>query len=125
MGLRFQCFIPSFVEICTLVPGKKILKCFTIYGHENHIGQVTNMMLLNFHFIVPESLHFFSHMQKHVFLSLGSNLNSVLLGISEVVGVKESIEAICVLPIVNVDLVFVYTGVSRHRPHCRWVQVYL
>ena len=30
---------------------------FTIYGHGGHIGQVTSIMLLNFQFHVPKSLH--------------------------------------------------------------------
>ena len=30
---------------------------FTIYGHGDHLGHVTRIMLTNFHFLVPESLH--------------------------------------------------------------------
>ena len=33
------------------------LKVFTIYGHGDHIGHVTRIMLINFHFLVPESSH--------------------------------------------------------------------
>ena len=33
------------------------LKVFTIYGHGGHPGQVTSIMLINFHFLVPESFH--------------------------------------------------------------------
>ena len=33
------------------------LRVFTIYGHGGHLGHVTSMMLINFHFLVPESLH--------------------------------------------------------------------
>ena len=33
------------------------LKVFTIYGHCGHFGQVTKIMLTNFHFLVPESFH--------------------------------------------------------------------
>ena len=29
-----------------MVSGKKILKCFTIYGHGNHLGHVTCKMLM-------------------------------------------------------------------------------
>ena len=27
------------------------LKCFTIFGHGNHLGHVTRIMLMNFHFL--------------------------------------------------------------------------
>ena len=30
---------------------------FTIYGLGSHLGHVTSIMLLNFHFLVPKSLH--------------------------------------------------------------------
>ena len=30
---------------------------FTIYGHGGHHGHVTSIMLINFHFLVPKSLH--------------------------------------------------------------------
>ena len=33
------------------------LKDFTLYGHGGHLGHVTIIMLINFHFHVPESLH--------------------------------------------------------------------
>ena len=33
------------------------LRVFTIYGHGGHLGQVTRIMLINFHFLVPESFH--------------------------------------------------------------------
>ena len=52
--------IPSFVEIVSLVPGKKIFKgFFTIYGHGGNLGHVTRIMLIyiNFHFHVTKSLH--------------------------------------------------------------------
>ena len=32
-------------------------KVFTIYGHGGHLGHVTRIMLINFHFLVPESFH--------------------------------------------------------------------
>ena len=32
-------------------------RVFTIYGHGGHLGHVTQIMLTNFHFLVPESLH--------------------------------------------------------------------
>ena len=40
-----------------MVPGKNILKCFTIYGDGSHLGHVTSIMLMNFHFLEPTSLH--------------------------------------------------------------------
>ena len=33
------------------------LRVFTIYGRGSHLGDVTSIMLINFHFLVPESFH--------------------------------------------------------------------
>ena len=33
------------------------LSVFTIYGNGGHLGHVTSIMLFNFHFNVPKSLH--------------------------------------------------------------------
>ena len=33
------------------------LRVFTIYGRGGHLGHVTSIMLINFHFSVPESFH--------------------------------------------------------------------
>ena len=33
------------------------LRVFTIYGHGGHLGHVTRIMLINFHFLVPECFH--------------------------------------------------------------------
>ena len=33
------------------------LRVFTIYGHGSHLGHVTSIMLINFRFLVPKSLH--------------------------------------------------------------------
>ena len=33
------------------------LRVFTIYGRGSHLGHVTSIMLINFHFLVPESFH--------------------------------------------------------------------
>ena len=30
---------------------------FAIYGHDGHLGYVTTIVSINFHFLVPESLH--------------------------------------------------------------------
>ena len=32
-------------------------RVFTIYGHGGHLGNVTTIVSINFHFLVPESLH--------------------------------------------------------------------
>ena len=32
-------------------------RVFTIYGHGCQLGQVTSIMLSDFHFLVPESFH--------------------------------------------------------------------
>ena len=37
--------------------GEEDFKCFTIYGHGGHLGHVTSIMSLDFHFLVPESFH--------------------------------------------------------------------
>ena len=34
-----------------------VLKVFTIYGRDGHLGHVTSIILINFHFHVPKSLH--------------------------------------------------------------------
>ena len=33
------------------------LRVFTIYGRGGHLGHVTSIMLIIFHFLVPESFH--------------------------------------------------------------------
>ena len=33
------------------------LRVFTIYGRGSHLGHVTSIMLIHFHFLVPESFH--------------------------------------------------------------------
>ena len=33
------------------------LRVFTIYGRGGHLGHVTSIMLINFHYLVPESFH--------------------------------------------------------------------
>ena len=32
-------------------------RVFTIYGCGSHLGHVTSIVLINFHFLVPESFH--------------------------------------------------------------------
>ena len=32
-------------------------RVLTIYGHGGHLGNLTRIMLTNFHFLVPESVH--------------------------------------------------------------------
>ena len=32
-------------------------RVFTIYGRGGHLAHVTSIMLINFHFLVPESFH--------------------------------------------------------------------
>ena len=39
-------------------PERKIFEgFFTIYGHGSHLGNVTTIVSINFHFLVPENLH--------------------------------------------------------------------
>ena len=33
------------------------LRVFTIYGRGGHLGHVTSIILINFHFLVPKSFH--------------------------------------------------------------------
>ena len=35
--------------------GEDFLRVFTIYGRGGHLGHVTSIMFINFHFLVPES----------------------------------------------------------------------
>ena len=37
--------------------GEDFSRVFNIYVHGDHLGHVTNIMLLNFHFLVPKGLH--------------------------------------------------------------------
>ena len=34
----------------------RFLKGFSIYGHGGHLGNVSTIMSINFHFLVPEKL---------------------------------------------------------------------
>ena len=36
---------------------RRFLKDFTMYGHGGHLGHVTSIMFIDFHFLVLESLH--------------------------------------------------------------------
>ena len=36
--------------------GEDSLRVFTIYGHGSHLGHVTSIILMNFHFHVPKIL---------------------------------------------------------------------
>ena len=57
MGWSPRCYILSFMKIGPPVLEKNIFEAFTIYGHGGHLGHVTRIMLINFHFLVPESFH--------------------------------------------------------------------
>ena len=58
IGRSHRCHIPSFVEISPTVPERKIFEGFLSYdGHGSHLGNVTTIVSINFHFLVPESLH--------------------------------------------------------------------
>ena len=37
--------------------GEGFLRVFTINGRGSHLGHVTRIMLIDFHFLVPESFH--------------------------------------------------------------------
>ena len=58
MGWSPRCYIPSFVEIGSPVPEKKIFEGgFTIYERGGHLGHVTSIMSSDFYFLVAESFH--------------------------------------------------------------------
>ena len=48
MGPSPRCYIPSFVEICPLVPEKTFEGFFTIYGRGRHVGHVNEIPRTNF-----------------------------------------------------------------------------
>ena len=56
LGPSPRCYMPSFVEIGPMVPENKILMGFTIYRHGSHLGHVTRIMFMNFHFLVSNNL---------------------------------------------------------------------
>ena len=37
--------------------GEDFRRFFTIYGHGGHLGHVTSIMIIHFHFLLPESLN--------------------------------------------------------------------
>ena len=41
-----------------LVLENKIFKVFTIYGHGSHVGQVTQLICINFHFLCSLKLSY-------------------------------------------------------------------
>ena len=41
------------------------LKDFKIYGHGDHLGHVTSIMLTHFHFPVPENFHTKFDSERH------------------------------------------------------------
>ena len=43
-------------------------RIFTIYGPGGHLGHVTSIMFIDFHFIVPESLHTIFFLEKQVLI---------------------------------------------------------
>ena len=58
MGVVHNAIYKVSSKIIPLVPGKKIFKgFFTIYGHGGYLDHVTSIILINFHFHVPKSLH--------------------------------------------------------------------
>ena len=47
--LSIQCYTVSFKAIDLLILQKKLLKVFTIYEHDCHLGHVTQLICMNFH----------------------------------------------------------------------------
>ena len=66
MGLSLQCFIPSFVEIGSLVLGKNIV-FFAIYGRGSHLGHMTSTMLMAYIQNLVENGPVVSEKRKFVF----------------------------------------------------------
>ena len=58
MGWSPRCYTQSFIEIGSPVQEKKMFDAFfTILGPDGHLGHVTSIMLMDFHFLASESLH--------------------------------------------------------------------
>ena len=47
----------KFRENRLAASGEDFLRVLTIYGRGGHLGHVTSIISLDFHFLVPESLH--------------------------------------------------------------------
>ena len=54
MGWSLRCYMPSLVEISSAA--EDFLRIFTIYGRGGHLGHVTSIMFIDFHFLVPKKL---------------------------------------------------------------------
>ena len=52
IGWGSVCYIPSFVEVGPLVPGKKILRVFTVYRRDSHLCHVTSTIFIFFDLLV-------------------------------------------------------------------------
>ena len=50
------------------VPEKVFKRFFSIYGHDSHLGHVTRIISLDFHFLLPESFNkIFASVQQSSF----------------------------------------------------------
>ena len=56
MGKSPECYIINFIEISPLVPEKKIMEAILAYLG-GHLGHVTSIIFINFHFLITESFH--------------------------------------------------------------------
>ena len=54
-----QCCIPSFFQGHPSIASGEVyfFKVITIYGHGGHVGHVTQLICINFHFYSPSSFH--------------------------------------------------------------------
>ena len=58
IGQNPECYITIFIEISPLAPEKKIMEAFfCIYGCGGHLGNMTSIIFINFHFLITESFH--------------------------------------------------------------------
>ena len=58
IGQSPECCIKVVIEISPLVLEKKIMEAFLAYmGVGGHLGHVTSIIFINFHFLITESFH--------------------------------------------------------------------
>ena len=57
MDLIPQCFISSFFDISPLAPGKEDFQDVLPYAHDDNLCHVTSLMLINFHYLLPQCTH--------------------------------------------------------------------
>ena len=57
LSCKFEMYIFKIVQVINENVRIAFLYVLSIYGRGGHFGHVTNIILINFHFYVPESIH--------------------------------------------------------------------